>query len=144
MRGPLRRFAVVAFCVLAVSRLSGGEPLRMQLFPAVAREPAVLTIRVTVEAADENRVLQVVAESSTFYRSSEVQIDGKRSSGPERVRVSQRSHWPLQRHERIDRPARPARQRLASGQNESRQSARDHNPAGKDTPAPSQSVLTLC
>jgi hypothetical protein len=71
---------VVAFCVLAVSRLSGGEPLRMQLFPAVAREPAVLTIRVTVEAADENRVLQVVAESSTFYRSSEVQIDGKRAA----------------------------------------------------------------
>ena len=52
----------------------------MQLFPAVAREPAVLTIRVTVEAADENRVLQVVAESSTFYRSSEVQIDGKRAA----------------------------------------------------------------
>ena len=80
MRGPLRRLAVVAFWFVAASRLSGGEPLRMQLFPAVAREPAVLTIRVTVEAADEHRVLQVVAESSTFYRSSEVQIDGKRAA----------------------------------------------------------------
>ena len=38
--------------------------------------PAVLTVRVTVEAAAENRSLQIAAESPTFYRSSEVQIDG--------------------------------------------------------------------
>ena len=71
---------MLAVWVCAASRVTGGEPLRMQLFPAVAREPAVLTIRVTVESADEHRVLQVVAESSTFYRSSEVQIDGKRAA----------------------------------------------------------------
>jgi hypothetical protein len=81
MQGPDKRLAALAlWLMLAASPLSGGEPLRMQLFPAVAREPAVLTVRVTVEAADENRVLQVVAESPTFYRSSEVQVDGKRSA----------------------------------------------------------------
>src|SRR5574342_83192 len=68
--------AVVASVLLTGSRLAGDEPLRMQLSPAVAREPAVLTIRVLVEAAEDNRMLQVVAESPTFYRSSEVQIDG--------------------------------------------------------------------
>lgn len=80
MRGPRKRLAVVALWFAAASRLTGGEPLKMQLFPAVAREPAVLTIRVTVEATDEHRVLQVIAESPTFYRSSEVQIDGKRAA----------------------------------------------------------------
>lgn len=48
----------------------------MHVSPSVARAPALLTIRVTVEAAPENRSLQVVAESSDFYRSSQVQIDG--------------------------------------------------------------------
>jgi hypothetical protein len=81
MRRALTRIAAAAaWLLLAGSPLSGDEPLRMQLTPAVSREPAVLTIRVTVEPADENRVLQVVAESSTFYRSSEVQIDGRHSA----------------------------------------------------------------
>ncbi len=80
MQGPFRQLAVLAFWLVAASQLSGGEPLRMQLFPAVAREPAVLTIRVTVEPADDNRVLQVVAESATFYRSSEVPIAGKHAA----------------------------------------------------------------
>jgi len=65
--------------LLAASPLSGDEPLRMQLTPSVQRAPAVLTIRVTVEAADDNRALRVVAESPTFYRSSEVRIDGRQS-----------------------------------------------------------------
>jgi hypothetical protein len=81
MRKRLTRIAVAGvWWMLASSRLSGDEPLRMQLFPAVAREPAVLTIRVTVEPADENRMLQVVAESATFYRSSEVPVDGKHAA----------------------------------------------------------------
>ncbi|MBI3493477.1 MAG: hypothetical protein HY047_17105 [Acidobacteria bacterium] len=42
----------------------------------MSRAPALLTVRVTVEAAADNRVLQVVAESSDFYRSSQVQIGG--------------------------------------------------------------------
>jgi hypothetical protein len=36
----------------------------------------MLTVRVSLETADDNRLLQVVAESADFYRSSEIQIDG--------------------------------------------------------------------
>jgi hypothetical protein len=61
---------------LAPSPLNGGEVLRMQVSPAIQRAPAMLTVRVMVESSDDNRILQVVAESPTFYRSSEVQIDG--------------------------------------------------------------------
>jgi len=72
-------FGVCAFC-LAPSVLTGGEALQMQVSPAIQRAPAMLTVRVTVESSDDNRLLQVVAESPTFYRSSEIQIDG--ASGP--------------------------------------------------------------
>ena len=68
-------FGFFAFS-LVPSALSGGEALRMQVSPAIQRAPAMLTVRVMVESSAENRLLQVVAESPTFYRSSEVEIDG--------------------------------------------------------------------
>jgi hypothetical protein len=69
---------IFGFCTfsLAPRALNGGEALRMQVSPAIQRAPAMLTVRVMVESSPENRLLQVVAESPTFYRSSEVQIDG--------------------------------------------------------------------
>ncbi|SRR5713101_8214647 len=67
----------LAFALLVASdTLHGGAPLQMRVSPAVARAPAVLTLRVSVQSAAENRMLQVVAESPDFYRSSEIQIDG--------------------------------------------------------------------
>jgi hypothetical protein len=60
--------------------VGAGERLRMNVSPSVTRAPAVLTVRVTVPPDDANRRLQVVAESSTFYTSSEVQLEGRRSS----------------------------------------------------------------
>jgi hypothetical protein len=65
---------------LAPSVLNGGEALQMKVSPAIQRAPAMLTVRVMVESSDDNRLLQVVAESATFYRSREVQIDGANSS----------------------------------------------------------------
>ena len=62
--------------VSVAATLIGSAPLRMQISPAVSRAPALLTVRVTVEAAAENRSLQIVAESRDFYRSSEIQLDG--------------------------------------------------------------------
>ena len=72
-------FGFFAFS-LAPSALNGGEALRMQVSPAIQRAPALLTVRVMIESSDENRLLQVAAESPTFYRSSEVQIDGASAS----------------------------------------------------------------
>lgn len=69
-----------AIALCAVGAWGGEKPLRMQVSPAISRAPAMLTVRVTVEAAAENRRLQVVAESPTFFRSSEVQLEGANSS----------------------------------------------------------------
>jgi hypothetical protein len=72
-------FGVCAFSV-ASTTLNGGEMLQMQVSPAIQRAPAMLTVRVMVQESAENRWLQVVAESPTFYRSSQVQIDGANST----------------------------------------------------------------
>src|SRR5215470_1245529 len=69
--------ALAALCAQS-SGLEGGDAIRMQVTPALSVAPAFLTVRVRVEAAAENRGLQVVAESADFYRSSEVQLEGDR------------------------------------------------------------------
>ena len=96
----ISRHAALFFglCVfgLVPSTLNGGEALQMKVSPAVQRAPAMLTVRVLVESSAENRLLQVVAESDTFYRSSEVEIDGANSSP---LRVFQFRGLPTGRYE---------------------------------------------
>jgi hypothetical protein len=72
-------FGVCVVC-FAPNALNGGEALQMKVSPAVQRAPAMLTVRVMVESSDDNRLLQVVAESPSYYRSSEVEIDGANGS----------------------------------------------------------------
>jgi hypothetical protein len=68
-------------CLLTVApTLDGNERLAMRVTPLVAFAPGFLTVSVTVPADDENRSLQVVAESSDFYRSSQISLDGKNAS----------------------------------------------------------------
>jgi len=88
-------FGLCAFS-LVPSALSGGDALRMQVSPAVQRAPAMLTVRVMIESSADNRLLQVVAESESFYRSSEVEIDGANSSP---LRVFQFRGLPTGRYE---------------------------------------------
>lgn len=80
--GASRLIAVCSFaCLLAAAgSLDGGDAMRMQVSPAVARAPALLKVSVTVPSGSENRLLQVVAESPTFYRSSEVQVHGEQDT----------------------------------------------------------------
>jgi hypothetical protein len=96
----IARYAALffGFCgfSLAPSALNGGEALQMKVSPAIQRAPAMLTVRIMVESSDDNRLLQVVAESPTFYRSSEVQIDGANSSP---LRVFQFRGLPTGRYE---------------------------------------------
>jgi len=63
--------------LLAGVAIDSATPLTMQVSPIVSRAPAVLTVRVTAGAESEGRTLTVVAESETYYRKSEVQLDGR-------------------------------------------------------------------
>jgi hypothetical protein len=76
------RAAVAALLTTGVvlnGALDAGEVMRMQVSPSVARAPADLVVRISVEAAADNRFLLVVAESADFYRSSEIPMDGERT-----------------------------------------------------------------
>jgi uncharacterized protein (DUF58 family) len=80
MRTSLRIGAIVGTILLVSGDLRGSAPLRLQVSPAFSRAPGRVTVRVTVESATENRLLQVVTASANYYRSSEVQIDGNDGS----------------------------------------------------------------
>jgi hypothetical protein len=75
-----RLVALLCASFALTTPLSGNDALKMQVWPAIQREPAVLTVRVSVEPSADNRMLQIVAESSSYFRRSEVQMDGERSA----------------------------------------------------------------
>src|SRR5262245_40909723 len=56
------------------------QRLALQVSPIVALAPANVTVRATIEADPDNRLLEITVESPAFYRSSQVQLDGK--NGP--------------------------------------------------------------
>jgi len=71
------------FCVVglfATASLGADNRLAMKVTPAVAFAPANLVVKTIIEADDENRAVEIVAESEHFYRSSEIQLDGGRAA----------------------------------------------------------------
>jgi hypothetical protein len=78
----MRKLAMLAaagcVCLLAgAGALDGGQPLTLQITPAMAPAPAFLSVRAVIEANDENRSLEIAADSPEFFRSSRVDLDGR-------------------------------------------------------------------
>jgi len=73
----LSTVAVISAFVLIASHVDGGQRLAIRVSPAVALAPALLTIRTTIEPSDDNRMLNIVVESPTYHRRSEIPLDGK-------------------------------------------------------------------
>lgn len=76
MKFPARIVAGAAVILLAPAA-NGGERVSLRVTPAVAFAPADLSVRATVEADHANRSMQIEVDSSDFYRSSEIQLDGE-------------------------------------------------------------------
>jgi hypothetical protein len=53
-----------------------GERLTMRVSPVVAFAPAYLVVQTRIEASDQNRSIEIIAESGEFYRSSEMPLNG--------------------------------------------------------------------
>ena len=88
------RFIVAALFVLALTggkATSGDEMLKIQVSPAVAPAPGLITIRTVIDSSDDNRGLEVMAESPDFSRSSAIDLDGRSSR---RVNVFNFSNLP--------------------------------------------------
>ena len=74
----------VATATLAIVIAAGGgqgatERLALRVTPNVSNAPSTVTIRATIEPNAANRYLFIEADSGSFYRSSEVQLEGDRA-----------------------------------------------------------------
>jgi hypothetical protein len=72
----------VLFGILLVTAgvpAGAGDRIALRISPTVAFAPANLLVRTTIEADARNRAVEIVAESSDFYRSSEIQLDGEKA-----------------------------------------------------------------
>jgi hypothetical protein len=76
----LRLLTLVTVVIIWSMPISGRDPLQLQVSPTVSRAPAFLTVRATIDPSDDNRALQITAESNDFFRSSQVSLDGANSS----------------------------------------------------------------
>jgi hypothetical protein len=73
------RLTAFIFLLGLAPGLNATERLTMVVSPSKAMAPATIRIRLGVSPAPENRVLDVVADSGDFYRSSQISLDGERA-----------------------------------------------------------------
>jgi hypothetical protein len=76
------RSALLGIVMLATAvPLGAGEPdrLTLKVTPCIAFAPANLTVRTTIVADPGNRAVEIVAESQTFYRSSQIDLEGEKA-----------------------------------------------------------------
>jgi hypothetical protein len=82
MNGSIaRRIVGAALCAALASPGNAAEPvaLNARVRPAVAFAPATVRIEVLVGADDDNRVLQIVADSGEYLRSSVIPLEGAKA-----------------------------------------------------------------
>jgi hypothetical protein len=82
MTGTMMKIRACLVAILMMSstlRAGVGEKLTVRVTPAFAFAPANLIVRAMIEADARNRAVEVVAESSDYYRASEVQLDGEQA-----------------------------------------------------------------
>jgi hypothetical protein len=65
--------------VMMALPLGAGERLTIKVSPAISFAPANLNVRTMIEADAQNRMVEVVADSANFYRSSEIQLEGDKA-----------------------------------------------------------------
>ena len=76
-----KTIAVISLALVLIAWRAAATPLRLKIsvFPSVSFEPSDLMIRVILERHPDNRVLDVVTESSEFSCASDRQLDGEDS-----------------------------------------------------------------
>src|SRR5258706_9022412 len=72
-------FGICALMALTVLPVDGGEPLKLAVSPVKSFAPASMRIRANIEPNPENRALAIIADGTTFYRSSEIPLEGDRA-----------------------------------------------------------------
>jgi hypothetical protein len=88
-----RFFLATLLLTLAVApSLKGSQRVVIRVSPVVAMEPALLTIRATVEPSDENRKLSVTIDSEDYSASSDIPLEGRNSARMNVVEIREVPH----------------------------------------------------
>ena len=74
------RILVLTLLAMSVTPLLAGERVGVQVTPAVAFAPADLRVTASITGDEDNRAIEVIAESHNFYSSSEIQLYGDRGA----------------------------------------------------------------
>jgi hypothetical protein len=70
------RVGMFLVAIASTAPIGATESVSLDVSPAVSFAPAEVRIRIRVEPDATNRVMKVVADSDSFYRSSTIQLDG--------------------------------------------------------------------
>jgi hypothetical protein len=73
------RVLVMGLAIATTTGVGANESISIRVTPAMSFAPANLVIRTTVQPDADNRAMEIVADSSEFYRSSSVQLEGDRA-----------------------------------------------------------------
>lgn len=71
--------ATIAGLLLATASTGASDKLTLRVTPNVSSAPSTVTVRAYVEPNANNRVLRIEADSGSFFRSSEIQLDGDKA-----------------------------------------------------------------
>jgi hypothetical protein len=75
----------VGLCLVS-GTVQAADKLTIRVSPLVSAAPAAVTVRAFVESDEDNRTLDVVAESRNFYTSTQVTLKGADSPRVNEVR----------------------------------------------------------
>ncbi len=80
MRTLPRAVLVVSAIGLTIAPWSvGSQALSLRVMPSVAAAPGFIRISAVIESSSDNRGLEIIADSSDYYRSSWIQLEGARA-----------------------------------------------------------------
>jgi hypothetical protein len=65
--------------LLASHSIGAEEKLIIRVTPNVSSAPSTVVVKATVPRSPDNRLLRIEAESETFFRSSDVELDGDKA-----------------------------------------------------------------
>ena len=63
--------------LLASGTTDGHQPLTLQVSPTMVAAPAFVRVRAVIEGSDDNRSLEITAQSPNYFRRSSVDLDGR-------------------------------------------------------------------
>lgn len=75
----LRTSGLLILLLVGATGISADEKLTLKVTPNVSSAPGTVVVRATVARNASNRVLHIEADSGSFFRSSQIQLDGDRA-----------------------------------------------------------------